>query len=395
MPTKVYQVELTEPIRGAEGLDHYDTVLVFLRYCGRAVGQFRLPVVEGRVGADHIREMVTQMDRWPLWTRVVQDFLEWEAEESPPYRPAATAAVITRDRPEDLRTCLDALIRMPDDGQEILVVDSCPSTEASRELVESFGPRVRYVREERPGESVARNRVLREARHRIVAFTDDDAAPDPGWLRALVRNFRDPRVACVTGLVSPMELETPAQEAFEQHSPHGRGFVRRVFSQENHYALHVSPVGVSANVAVRRDLPEQIGWFDKTMGVGTPTRCAMDYEFFVRVLTAGYLIVYDPAALSWHRHRRTWSELRQTIYGYGVGVYALLTRLFFVGREPSAPLIAWRWLSHRQLPGIVRSVLRRPDSTPMDLLVAELLGCFRGPWAYLASRRRLLREPRA
>lgn len=394
MATKVLQVELKEPIVGAEGLDRYDHALVFLRYGGRPVGEFRLPVVRGRVSATEIHERVVAMECGPLRSQVVHEFLGWDAEEPPPYRPKVTVAAITRDRPEDLRVCLDALMKLPDDGQEIIVIDSCPATDAAHDLARAYAPRVRYVREERPGESVARNRAMREARNEIVAFTDDDAAPDPGWLRALARNFRDPRVACVTGLVSPMELETPAQEAFEKHSPHGRGFERRVFSQEVHNPLHVAPVGISASVALRRDLPEYIGWFDEALGVGTPSRCGMDYDFFTRVLTSGYQIVYDPAALSWHRHRRTWPEVRRTLFGYGVGVYALWTRLFFFQGELSTPLMAWRWFSHKQLPGIARSVLRRPGHTPLDLLLAELLGCFVGPWAYLRSRVALARESR-
>jgi hypothetical protein len=30
--------------------------------------------------------------------------------------------------------------------------------------------------------------ALREARREIVAYADDDATPDPGWLRALLLN---------------------------------------------------------------------------------------------------------------------------------------------------------------------------------------------------------------
>src|SRR6185369_2746622 len=37
----------------------------------------------------------------------------------------------------------------------------------------------------------------------IVAFTDDDAVPEPGWLANLLRNFADPRVKCATGLTLP------------------------------------------------------------------------------------------------------------------------------------------------------------------------------------------------
>ena len=389
MATKVVQLDLKEPGLDSEGLEDYDKALVFLRYGGRPVGQLTLRVVDGRLNRGEVHDMVLRSDQWPIWTRVVEEYLEWEAEESPPYRPPATVVAITRDRPKDLRNCLDALMRLPDDGQEVLIVDNCPATDASLELVKSYGGRVRYVREDRPGSSAARNRALREARHDIVAFTDDDAVPDPEWLRALVRNFRDPRVLCATGLVAPLELETPAQEMFETYTPHGRGFRRQVFSQETHYALHVAPVGVSANMALRRNLPDLVGGFDEALGVGTPSRCGEDHELFARILRSGYHIVYDPAALSWHRHRRSWRELRGALFGYGVGVYAYWTRLLVLEREPSVPLMAWRWFWYKQLPAIVASVGRRPGSTPLDLLLAELAGCWVGPWAYLKSRRRL------
>ena len=44
-----------------------------------------------------------------------------------------------------------------------------------------------------------------------MAFTDDDAVPESGWLAALAANFADPRVLCVTGLTLPLELETASQ----------------------------------------------------------------------------------------------------------------------------------------------------------------------------------------
>jgi GT2 family glycosyltransferase len=392
MPTKVVELDLKDPRLAQGGFDGYDAAFVLLRYGGRPVGQLRVPVVTGRLNVAEIHETIFRGDAWPIWTRVVQEYVQWEAEESPSHRPRATAVAITRERPEDLRRCLDALMKLPDDGQEVLVVDNRPVTEVTRDLVQDYSGRVRYVREDRPGSSAARNRALREARHEIVAFTDDDAVVDAGWLRALVRNFRDPRVLCVTGLVAPLELETPDQEEFERFSPHGRGYRREVFSQVTHYALHAAPVGVSANMALRREVLETVGGFDEALGVGTPSRCGEDYELFARILTSGYQIVYDPAALNWHRHRRSHAELRDTLRGYGVGVYACWTRMLLTQREPSVALMALRWFWHRQLPEIIQSVRRKDGYTPLDLLLAQLAGCLAGPWAYLRSRRQLARR---
>jgi GT2 family glycosyltransferase len=387
MPTKIIQVELKEPSLPIEGHEGYGEALIFLRYIGRPVGQLRVPVVEGRISIAEVEQHIRGLDQSPLWNRVAQEFLDWEAEEHPPFRPTASVVVITRERPEDLRRCLEALVALPDDGQEIIVVDNRPVTDATLQVVRGFGSRVRYVREDIPGSSAARNRGLREARHDIVAFTDDDAVPEPGWLRALGRNFRDPRVLAVTGLVVPLELETKAQEEFEKYTPHGRGFTRQVFSLETHYALHVAPAGVSANMALRKDITQLVGGFDEALGVGTPSHCGEDYDLFTRILRAGYQIVYDPAAVNWHRHRRTWPELRRVIHAYGVGVYAAWTRLLLFEREPSVPLMALRWFVHRQFPDFIAALLGRPGYAPLDLQLAQLRGCLVGPFAYFRSRR--------
>jgi hypothetical protein len=49
---------------------------------------------------------------------------------------------------------------------------------------------------------------------------------------------------------------------------------------------------------------------------------------------------------------------------------------------------AARWAIRLQLPALARSLVRRPGAMPLDLVVAELRGCLKGPWAWLASNRR-------
>jgi hypothetical protein len=106
-------------------------------------------------------------------------------------------------------------------------------------------------------------------------------------------------------------------------------------------------------------------------------------------LRAGYRIVYDPRALSWHRHRRTWEELQKILQGYGIAVYAFWTRIFVVNREFSVPLLAWGWLRYKQIPELFASLRKQPGSIPSDLLLAQLRGCISGPMAYFSSRKRL------
>lgn len=387
MATAVLDLDLQQLPSEITELERYDKAFVLIRLYGQPIGKALIPVSNGRISGIGLQDKLIKAAGYAVYEKWLHHYLgidEIGVKNVP--LPQATVAICTRDRPDDVKRCLDALMQLPNDGQEFLVIDNCPSTNATEELVEQY-PNVRYVREERPGLNIARNRALAEAKHEIVAFTDDDAAPDPLWLRSLLRNFHDPLVLCATGLTMPLELETESQEWFERYCPFGKGFNHVVFEGTKQNPLATGRVGAGANMALRRSLLEKVGSFDEHLDAGTKTCSGGDHEMFARILMKGYRIVYDPAALSWHRHRRTWEELRRTLYGYGVGVYAFWTRMILVEKEWRMLPLALGWLYHDQIPHLVRALLRRPDSIPLDLIVAELRGCFVGPWAYLAARK--------
>jgi len=365
---------------------HYREALVLCRWHGVPVGLVLLPVRRGVVSLEELRRELLGQAGWPIEQLRVREWLGLSLGGAEGPRPSLTVAVCTRDRPEDLERCLAALERLPDDGQEVLVIDSCSRGQETR-LVVGRHPGFRYIRERRPGLDIARNRALVEARGEIVAFTDDDAAPDPEWLRALAEDFFDPRTLCVTGVTLPIELETEAQEWFERTNGFARGFHRKVFDGVTLNPFLASRVGAGVNMALRRSLLELIGPFDEALDAGMPTQSGGDHDMFVRILAAGYRIVSQPKALNWHRHRREWPELRRAITGYGTGVYAFLTR-HLLQRELGAPLLALGWLRW-QLGNLWGALRGRPGSPPVHLLLDELRGCVAGPGAYFRARRRV------
>ena len=391
MPIAVLDLKFEDLPDTIAGLEGYRGAFILMRLRGRPAGQALLPVENGRIcGGKTLRDEFLKAANWSFFENWLSDYLGCSGDhESKGTLPSATVAVCTRDRTEDLRCCLDALMRLPDDGQEILVIDNCPATEETFRLVGQFA-RVRYIRELRPGLNVARNRALREARHEIIAFTDDDAAPDPGWLRAILRNFHDPVVQCVTGLTMPLELQTKAQQTFENFIGFGAGFRRKVLDPATHDPLDAWSAGAGVNMAVRKTILNSVGPFDEALDAGTATLSGGDNEIFSRILARGYRITYDPHALNWHRHRRKWRELRWQFYGYGVGGFASWTRNLLDG-ELGVLAKARSW-PREHLIGIGRSLLKRPSSTPLDLALLQLAGCIVGPWAYLYARLHLLRS---
>ncbi|MFN2195643.1 MAG: glycosyltransferase [Anaerolineales bacterium] len=311
------------------------------------------------------------------------------ASAQPVTDPAVPFSVIvcTRDRPHLLSDCLQALAGLDYPRFEILVIDNAPSSSATERLCAQHP--VRYVREDRPGLDVARNTGWQLASGSLVAFTDDDARPDPGWLAGLAAAFEQPEVMAVTGPVLPCELNTPAQIAFEEaYGGMSHGFDRHSFYREelsDRELLWASGFGVGANMAFRRTILADLGGFDPALDVGTPAAGGGDVELFHRLVARGNLLIYTPDAPVWHLHRRGWEELKQQIYNNGrsFGVY-----LFTCRRNRTISLgslirfIVWDWFGKWLLWRLIH-----PGKWPRRLVLTEILGALSAPAAYAQSRR--------
>ena len=383
MATRIFDIALEDAAQDRTGIESHDRALFLLREGRRPVGQVGVPVRAGRVSGAEVARAITALTFDLAAVVRAEDKLRSDVSRQP---PTATVAICTRERPDDLRRALSAVAGLRPQAP-ILVIDNCPATTATREVVDEF-PDVRYVMEPNKGLDNARNRALREADTDIVAFIDDDAVADRHWLDAIVKAFADPEVGCVTGLTMPYELENEAQEQFERLAGFSkRGFVRRVFQMPGTHPLATGQIGAGANMAVRRAIIGKVGHFDPALDAGTPTQSGGDHEFFTRVLRGGYAIVYEPAALNWHRHRRTSDELLKAVHGYGVGVYAAWTRSLLIDREFGVLRRSLGWFVRDQLPSLIRSYIRPDAAVPRAVILAELRGCLKGPFAYLKSRR--------
>lgn len=373
MCMRVADIEWSAPLP-ALSLGEASGVLALVRWNGRPIGLVHVNAFEGIVAPAMLRAAI-------LAQVSLSDLPD--IEPVAPIQPASIV-VCTRDRTDLLRTCLEALQPHAAQGHQVIVVDNAPSDDATALLVGQYP--YRYVCEPTPGLNVARNRGVAAAQHDIVAFTDDDCAPDPAWLRALTAPFADPLVGATTGLVMPLELETPAQERFEVYCANRRVFRRRFFRAPQTPPSIAGVAGMGANMAFRRALLQQIGGFDIRFDGGTPTLSGGDTEIFARLLATGEAIVYCPDALMWHRHCRDMDRLRRVIFGYGVGLYAFLTKRLVEDRDWDVLLTAPRWLAGPPLKAIWNWLCGRPNTAP-DLLVWELWGALHGPLRYRVARR--------
>jgi GT2 family glycosyltransferase len=378
MATEIIELDLRTAPDVVRVRDDVQGVLVVVRDAGRPVDLVRLQ--RPHDGMLSTRDIVASSRK-----RIAAPHRD---DEAAPALAAVSVIVCTRERPDDLARCLESLAGVRNGGHEVIVVDNAPATDRTAAVAARFD--VHYVLESGQGLDRARNAGVHAATHDIVAFVDDDVVATPQWVESIAACFRDEKVGCATGLVLPLELETAAQEEFEIYCQHRRDFNQRIYSRNDVRSSAAGVVGIGANMAYRRRLLMEIGGFDVRLDAGTATQSGGETDMFARVLDAGWLIVYEPAAQVWHRHRRTDRELRACVFGYGVGVYGMLTKRLLELRDPGALITAGRWLIGPVVKAMAAKIARRP-APRWNVVLAETAGTAFGPFCFLYEAWRVRR----
>jgi glucosyl-dolichyl phosphate glucuronosyltransferase len=214
---------------------------------------------------------------------------------------------------------------LPRSKYEVIVVDNSSDRRTQR----SFWRRSQHVFavnlkiQPEPGLSKARNTGLLAATAPLVAYVDDDAVASPEWLEALVRLFNDePNAGIAGGPVAPI---WPGAEPPWLH-PWLSGFFTIVDRGTSRRRLDEGEWLAGTNIAFRRNLLQQVGGFDETLGrKGTRLLSNEELEITRRIGELGFAPYYDPAALvhhkvqqdrvsqSWLRRRTAWQAISNAL----------------------------------------------------------------------------------
>jgi len=173
---------------------------------------------------------------------------------------------------------------------ELLIIDnaSADDTPAVAARLAKVGPRVKVVRVEELGISVARNVALKMACGQFVLFLDDDETAEADWLAAYQRFLSTPpseKIAVVGGAVFN-EFEIPPPKWANATATFDRGDAPKCLAyRESLYG---------GNAAYRREAALAVRMFDTQLGRGE------DSDLMLRLQDAGYEIWWLPRAAIWH-----------------------------------------------------------------------------------------------
>jgi hypothetical protein len=143
-------------------------------------------------------------------------------------------------------------------------------------------------------------------------------------------------------------------------------------------------------MAVRARMLRSLGGFDPALGPGTPAGAGEDLLVFLRLLSSGGRLAYEPAAVIRHWHRRDLPALSRQLRNYGKGFTAMLVAA--IRTDPSHAWGLTRMLARMGWRGD-RADASSTVSLPARLFWDRRLGDVCGPIAYLAGRRRIRKWP--
>jgi GT2 family glycosyltransferase len=237
-------------------------------------------------------------------------------------RPLFSVIVPTRDRPERLEECLDALARVdfPQDRLEVIVSDDgsvAPPTAVVARFADRL--RVRLVEGENAGPGAARNRGAAQALGRFLVFTDDDCVAERGWLDAYERQMARSSDCLAAGRVVNGLPHNPFSTATQL-------IVTYVYA-ENERRTTGTRMFSSCNFAMGADLFRKLGGFSEAF----PLAAGEDHDFCHRWQHRGWRTMYVPDAVVRHNHVLTLRGFVRQHFNYGRGLY--LCRRLIAMRE--------------------------------------------------------------
>jgi len=199
--------------------------------------------------------------------------------------------------------CLEAVENQSLDRSyyEIIVVND-GSIDNTEEQVKKFN-NVQIISIEHSGPSVARNSGAKQAKGKILVFTDSDCIPTHNWLEAMTDPFKQPDIIGVKGIYCTNQTNNISN------------FVQLEYEYKYKRMKKQTYIDFidTYSAAYNRDVFLANGGFDSTF-----TQASVeDQELSFRLSRKGYHMVFEPKAVVQHWHDETIKEYWQRKFGIG------------------------------------------------------------------------------
>jgi len=198
-------------------------------------------------------------------------------------KPRVSFVIRTKDESMWIGKVLQCLMDQTFRDFEIIIVDS-GSTDKTLEIVKKFPIRLIQIKPEEFNYSYALNLGISKANGKYISIISGHSIPvSDSWLSDGLKNFKDGKVAAVTGYCSSVPIGYLSRR------------LGRLFFKHYQKRLNFNPWMTNTNSLVRKDLWEKYPFDEKL------PECE-DYDWASEMISRGYNVIKDPKFSIFHSH---------------------------------------------------------------------------------------------
>ena len=215
--------------------------------------------------------------------------------------PEVSVVIPTYNRARFLVGAVQSVLEQTFADFELLVVDD-GSTDGTRQVLEKFAEKIRYIYQDNSGVSAARNAGISAARGKWVAFLDSDDEWKPDYLARQIEHLaKAPGVCMQTADCIFSDLDGTSTTYFEINGA-GRVFAGKQYALIKEpfcFVITHGPWQVGSTI-ILRDAIIGAGWFDPAITLSE------DFDLMARVAARGPLgIVFEQLVTVYRRNEST------------------------------------------------------------------------------------------
>jgi glycosyltransferase involved in cell wall biosynthesis len=234
--------------------------------------------------------------------------------------PLFSIIIPTRNRPKELKNCLNAIgyLNYSNSSFEVIVVND-GGDDSSEEVIDYFEDKLNIVRIRQPqsGPASARNEGARIAKGKYIVFTDDDCLPAPNWLSELEESLKKYPDSIVGG-------KTLNQLNDNLYSTASQVICELAYKHYNENGEEPT-FFCTNNMALSREKFYEIKGFDESL------QTAEDRDLCKRWNNQGLKMIYAPEAIIRHAHSLTFPGFVMQHFKYGRGSYRFYNKKILHG----------------------------------------------------------------
>lgn len=214
---------------------------------------------------------------------------------------------------ETTRPCLDSIIaNTPVGSYELIVVDNA-SADGTAQYLQSFAAQHAHVRiqlnDTNKGYAGGNNDGIKLAQGQYIVLLNNDTLVPSGWLNSLLKLFNEqPDV----GLVGPVTNSAGNEQRIELKGLNEKNFeeiAAAYVERQKEVWFTTEKLGFFC-VAMRRTLPEKIGYLDEKFGIGM----FEDDDYCIRAKKAGFTLAVVEDCFVYHKGSVSFSKLSVESY---------------------------------------------------------------------------------